>query len=1203
MVLFTQKQRGVGLLCPEKSKLYTFLLCLVMLFSMQASAQKITVEYKNTPFAKAMADLSKKSGYQFVYDASFLKNASPVTLSASNTELSDLIPRLFQGQPFTYEVKKKTIIIKARPQLAVPVQINGKVIDTLGTPLPGIDVQVKGETAVTKTGLDGSFTISTSNSSPVIVAHSMGYALKETPLANVRAGAYVTIVMLASNANLKEVVVTGYQSISKERSTAAIVKVDSALLNQQLNPDLASAIEGRVAGLRKDPRGNDIQLRGPSTLRPTELATYPLVVIDGLPTNSRIDEINPYDIASMYVLKDAAAASIYGSKSANGVIVLTTRTGAKGSVSVTGNADYFVTTKPDLNKMHYASTSQIIDYETAKYKSEVLNYANAGAMFAYYGDVGVGSIRYYSPLYQLYRSQYEGKLTADQVNTTLNNWRNNDYIRDYTNNIWRNEARNRYNLALSSGSAKSNSFVSLNYDENAMRVKGNDSKALTMYFKSTFDFNKWLTATVGLNGRYTNSNATDTDYGNYDIQERYVRIVDENGNPVLSDYANFNDGFSSGSGGAINGQVASRMLGNADFKSFKFNVMDELQYGVTNSKALNLRAFTSLRATLMKGLNYEVSFQYETSNTNREQYYDPNSYKMRFLYNGMTSLNTTTNKFEHNVITTGGRFKQENLRSYNYTFRQQLNFDRTFKTGDLQHNIVAIGGFEARQNETPLYLSDVRYSYDPQLLSSQPMDFKTLSTTGITSYLYGRRTMSGNNGTLSNPLNRYVSFYGNAAYTLNDRYNLTGSVRVDQASFFGLDPEYRWKPIWSVGGGWNVSNEEFMKQVNWVDYLKARVTYGINGNSDLTSSPYAVATYRNDVLYPSLIYTNLSSFPNPKLRWEKVTTTNFGVDFSMFGSRIKGSLDLYNRYSSDLLVNNDLDPTVGLKSRVINNGNMRNRGIEVSLGSDWFQSKDLTLGSTVVYAYNKNTIIDVNYSASSAFSYISSPTDYYFANTSFQTMYAYKYGGMVNGYPYFLDQNGKSNVTFDANGTPTSVTSINSPAAIVPVGKLLPSFNGSFSQRIRYKDLQLNVLFVYSGGNNLRKEVVPLSAITSNTYNEGIGQLYTNGYTDMPRLYFEYPNAIKNYTSTLSDLWRYGDNQILSADYIKLRNVSLSYAIHNNFLKRIHMTNLRLTAQVNNLWYWSAAGKDIDPEAYSLNSGTRSLPVPKSFLFGLSVGF
>ncbi|MVN90628.1 SusC/RagA family TonB-linked outer membrane protein [Mucilaginibacter aquatilis] len=1201
MIFFTQKHRGAPFLCPAKSKFSVLLLCFGVLFSLQVFAQKISVDYKNVPFAKAIADFSKKSGYQFVYDAAFLKSASPVTLTASNANFSELVPRLFAGQPFTYEVNKKIIIIKARPQLVNPIQVSGKVIDTLGMPLPGIDVQVKGETAITKTANNGTFTILSFTANPVIVTRSMGYTLKETPLANVKSADLISIVMIASNANLKEVVVTGYQTLLKERTTAAVVKIDSATLNQQLNPSLASALEGRVAGLRFSPGSNDLELRGPATFQSLTIGTYPLVVIDGLPTNLRIEEVNPYDIASVYVLKDAAASSIYGSKSANGVIVLTTKSGAKGSVSINANADYFVTTKPDLDKMHYASTSQIIDYETAKYKSELLNFANPATMFASYGDVGVGNIKYYSPLYQLYRSQSEGKLTADQVNNTLNSWRNNDYIRDYANNVWQNETRNRYNLSLSSGSAKSNTFVSLNYDESAMRIKHNNSKALTMYLKNTFDFNKWLTASVGLNGRYTNSNATDNTFSNYDLQERYARIVDENGNLVYSDYANVNDGFSGG--GAINGQVASRLSTSPDFKSFRFNVLNELRNGITDTKAYNLRAFTSLRAKLLKGLNYEISFQYETSNTNREQFYDQESYKMRFLYNVMTTFNTATNKFEHNVISNGGRLSQQNARSYNYTFRQQLNFDRTFKTGNLNHNIVAIGGFEARQNESPLFLSDVRYSYDPQLLSSQPMDFKSLSTTGITSYLYGRRTMSGNNASLENPLNRYVSIYGNAAYTLNDKYNLTGSVRVDQASFFGLDPEYRWKPIWSVGGGWNVSNEEFMKDADWIDYLKTRVTYGINGNSDLTSSPYATATYKNDVLYPALIYTNISAFPNPKLRWEKVTTTNLGFDFSMFKNLLKGTLDLYNRYSSDLLTNNDLDPTVGLKTRVINNGNMRNRGIEVSLSSDWFKHKGLTLGSTIVYAYNKNTIIDVNYSTTSAFSYISAPTNFYFANTSFQTMYAYKYGGTVNGYPYFLDQNGNPNVTFDANGTPTSVVSINSPAALVPVGKLLPTFNGSFSQRIVYKNLQLNMLFVYSGGNNLRKEVVPLSAIASNTYNEGIGQLYTNGFTDMPRLYFEYPNAIKNYASTLSDLWRYGDNQILSADYIKLRNISLSYTVHANFLKRIHMTNLRLTAQANNLWYWSKAGNDIDPEAYSLNSGTRSLTIPKSFLFGLSVGF
>ncbi|MCJ8208989.1 SusC/RagA family TonB-linked outer membrane protein [Mucilaginibacter sp. RS28] len=1201
MTIFTRNKCGKPFYCFPRTKTFILTLCFSAFFACSVWAQTVTINLKNVPFEKAIADISKKTGYQFLFDAAYLKNAVPVTLNVSNAEFSELMRQLFNGQPFTYEINKKVIIIKSKTLQVNPIQIRGRVIDTTGVPLPGVEVRIKGESAAAKTAMDGSFTITTLNSSPTVVTRSIGFTTKETQLFNVQPASYFTVVMNVGNSNLKEVVVTGYQILSKERSTASIVKVDSATLNQQLNVSLVTALEGRVAGLRLTNGTNDIVMRGPATFLTSSITTYPLIVVDGLPTNYRLEEINPYDVASIYVLKDAAAASIYGSQSANGVIVITTKSGTKNTVSINANADFFVNQKPDINKMHYASTGQIIDYETAKYKSEVQNYANAGAMFNYYGDIGNGTIRYYSPLYQLFRDQYEGRITTDQLNSTLNNWRGNDYIRDYVNNVWQNETRNRYNLSLSSGSAKSNTYVSLNYDENAFRIKYNQSKALNMYFKSAFNVNKWLTATMGLNGQYTMSDATDNSYSDYGLQERYQRIVDGNGNHVLSDYVNLSDGF--GNSGNMNGVVASKIKGLADFKPVSFNILDELQNGITQRRALNLRAFTNLGVKFYKDLRYDISFQYEIKNSNTEQFYSADSYKMRYLYDAFTTFNTATGKYEHNVINTGGRFAQSNARSYDYTFRQQLNYDHTFKQGSNEHNITAIGGFEMRETQTPRFLSDTRYSYNPQLLTAQPVDWYTLSNTGVTGYLFGRTTLGSNATKQSIGLIRSISYYGNASYMLNSKYNLTGSVRVDQASFFGLDPKYKWRPIWSAGAGWNVSNEDFMKEVSWLNYLKARVTYGINGNSDVSSFAYAVASLKSDVLFPSVSYPTITTFPNPKLRWETTQTTNLGFDFAVLKNRIKGSIDLYNRYSKDLLSTNELDPTVGTLSRVINNGSMRNRGIELSLSSDWFRTNDWTLGSTIVYAYNKNKVIDVYFTNASATSYVSAPGNYYFANAPYQSIYAYRYAGMTNGYPYYYDQNGKPNVTFDSNGTPTSVVSINTPAALVNMGSVLPIWNGSFSQRIGYKNLQLNVLFIYSGGNKLRKEVVPLSAITSNVMNEGIGTLYTNGNTDVPRLYFEYPNSIKSYASTLSSMWVNGDNQILSADYIKLRNVSLSYALQSSLIKKLHVNTVKLTAQVNNLWYWSAAGKDIDPEAYSLNGGSRSLPIPRSFLVGLNVGF
>ncbi|RQO68421.1 SusC/RagA family TonB-linked outer membrane protein [Pedobacter sp. KBW01] len=1166
----------------------------------QAQTATYTFTFNNAPINSVITEIAKKSNYQFIFDAEYLKKAKPVTAKISTSSLKTVLETIFKDQPFDYEINNNTIVLKQKAAIANDntFTIKGKVIDSLGGPIPGTVIRVKGQSTGVISSQDGSFSIQGQGNSTTLVFTFIGYKEREYTASSSIAGSLISIVMASEPSLLKEVFVNGYQTISKEREAAAYAIVDNKKLNEQINIDLLSALEGRVAGLLniKNPTGSAPDkplLRGIGTFS-NAVGTSPLIVIDGLPTEYTLDEVNPYDIESVTVLKDAAAASIYGSRSANGVIVLTTKQGKGSAVKINVNADLFITGKPDLGKMHYASTSDMIDYETAVYNAERARFATTESMFESYSDN-----KYYSPLYQLYRNQSNGSVTNQQVNNTLNQWRQNDYIRDYTENVWQNEVRQRYNVSFSSATDKNNTFLSLNYDRGKERIINNVNESFNLNFKSTYHFKSWLSATFGFNGTYANDYVTENTYDSFTIQPRYAQIVDASGNHVISDYVNLDDNFSSG--GSINGLTLTKIKANPEFKSFGFNILDELNQGITNQKYLKLRTFANIQAKIYKGLSFNTQFQYEDSKLNREQYYDASSYQMRYAYNMLTSYNSSTAKYTHN-LPDGGRYYQYEKGTNNYTFRNQLNYNQGFGKDKQKHFIAAIAGMEIRQTFAPRTIEQLRYGYDPITLTSVNLDNNTISTAGITSYFGGTKTLGILGRTQQETKHRFASFYSNMSYTFNQKYNLTGSVRVDQADFFGADPKYRNRPLWSVGAGWNASSESFLSRYEWLNLLKVRATYGINGNVDQTSSPYLVARRRNDTLYPTLQYTDIVTLPNPKLRWEKTATTNFGVDIAVFNNRLRGSIDVYNKYSSDLLVTTDLDPTVGATSRTLNNGALKNRGIEVSVGGDWFKTDDWKLSSNIIFAYNKNTVAEVNSGASTAYSYIGSPSNYFKLNDPYNSLYAYRYGGMTNGYPYFLDQNGQANVTFDANGNPTSVKDITSPDAMVRVGQLNPLYNGSFSQRIAYKNFELGALFIFSGGNKLRKDVTSLSSYDI-TDEDLTRRWNSSGTSELPRLYVDYPLALQNSAGTLSSLWQYSDVQVLDASYIKMRNISLSYSLPQKISQRLRIASAKLTVQANNLWYWSAAGDDIDPEAYSLNSGTRAYEIPKSFLMGLNVTF
>lgn len=1229
----TSSAIGSGLRLSAKTyRVMRFTAFFLFAFSMHICAsgvsQQISYRARQVALEKLFPVIKQQTGYLVLYNPDLLAAKPLVSVDASNMPLKSFLDQAFKGTGLTYFIENKTIFIKkgaltenpdADAAKELPL-VKGTITTHEGQPLASVSIRVKGTDKGTLTNEQGSFSLKNVPENGTLVISSIGYESIEIPVSRAMGGVKggtrglmyaavednqlnIVVCLTQSAVLFDDVSVTsdGFRTMPLERTTGASSKVTNEQLNAHLNTNLAAALEGKVAGLSF--YKNSLQLRGTATFSTLNVGTAPLLVIDGLPTEGDISQINPYDIESVTVLKDAAASSIYGARSANGVIVITTKQASKGKTIISFNVDRFITERPDLSKMHYASTSDLIDYETAVYNRELRRTGSATALFNAYGNFRNGTIRYYSPLYALFRKEAAGQMTKTELDATINSWRNNDYMQEYHDEVWQNEVRQRYNVSLSSGSEKASTYFSLNFDQNDARIKYNTSENLNLYLKSSFHSKKAFTATFGVNTQYSKYVSTATDLNDYSIQERYARILDENGNKVYSPYVNLSDGFSSG--GGMNSAVADTILAKSVLKPVYFNVLDELQNGRTTTKGLNIRAFADFNVKLPLGFKYNLKFQVERESAQQENYIGPDAYKMRYLHNVMTSYDATANRYTNNVPN-GGRYYQFATSRSNYTFRNQLDYDRNFDIGGRSNEFSALAAFEMRESFVPRANGELRYGYDPVTLTSQLIDWERLSQTGVSSYLYnGNKTISYLPGRVQTETkHRFVSVMGNFGYTFDGRFSLTGSFRIDQADLFGTDPKYRYRPMWSTGLAWNASKDPMLNNIDWLSYLKVRMTYGVNGNVDQTSSALITAALRNDNLFPALQYL-VPTLPNPKLRWEKSETVNTGFDFGLWKNKLTGSLELYYKYSSDLLTQMDLDPTVGATSQTVNNGAMSNRGVELSLRSTWFEKGKWALSSSVTAAYNKNKIERVDRLINQAFNFISAPSNYFEVSTPYNTVYAYRFLEMVNGYPTFLNEKDASNVTFNTEGNIATVAQITSPDAIVKLGSLIPVWNGAFQQSARYGNLQLSALFAFYAGHKLRRDVPSISGFTQNTTHINDRYTSTNTNTSMPRLELDYPDiaASSSHASTLSTLYRYADVHVADASSVRLRNISLSYVLPAGYSGLLRTNSVKITAQVNNLWLWSAAGDDIDPETYSLNSGTRSLPTPKSFLVGVQIGF
>jgi hypothetical protein len=502
-----------------------------------------------------------------------------------------------------------------------------------------------------------------------------------------------------------------------------------------------------------------------------------------------------------------------------------------------------------------------------------------------------------------------------------------------------------------------------------------------------------------------------------------------------------------------------------------------------------------------------------------------------------------------------------------------LNFDKILNE---KHAITSIAGIEARQIKSDVG-SKTLLGYDDDLqIFSKLINWEFLN--GLITDFSGSRGIGFRDPSfVSTDKNRYISFFGNASYTFDRKYTFTVSGKIEQASIFGLDARLRLNKLGSAGLAWNITNEEFFN-VKAISNLKLRASYGVNGNvrrGITTENVFVsgVSSYTD----PSL---DLSIVGNRDLTQEDNYVTNVGMDFSLFKYRLNGSVDYYNKQSKNLLAAFRTPASLGYTNQNINNGEILNNGIEVTLGGDILRAKDFSWNGQILYTYNKSKVVKYQTSTETAAQIISNP---YVKGEEIKALLSYQWAGLAtDGQPQVFNENGDI-VNFQ--------TTILSPEALVVTGSAIPNHFGSFNNTFNYKGLSLGVFLTYKLGHKFRKPTFGFSdpTITSFTRSEDLEKVWKvagdEANTNVPRFptRTEFENGkFSNWTN-----YYYLSNALIEdASFIRIRDIYLNYKLADKWLKKTPFTNIELRTQVRNLGFlWLANKYDVDPDVLPLSGG------------------
>lgn len=1140
------------------------LTAIVLQVSASTFAQKVTLKEKNVPLSQVFNQISSQTGYDFLYTTSLLRSAKPVTIEVNNAEMKVVLKEIFADQPFDFSIEDKSVVITSRSKPAVqprepkpmaPIQISGTVVDSLsGKPLQFASVIIKGTRQGIRTAENGFFFMGNVDEHAILIVSFVGYKNKEVPAAKDMG----TITLARATNNLQEVAVTvntGYQRIKAEQSTGAVAQISTKAYESSISTDFLDGLVNRLPGLlinnsvsfnsttpgsAASTSRSLFNVRGISTMSANQ---SPLIVIDGYPTELTLDMIDPNEIKSVTVLKDAAAATVYGVRASNGVIIIESKQAVAGKPRFTFRATTNITPKDNYNRFRFADDESAI---RAEYDKTILSSSVNSNTWSQLGTIGGGGSAAKSPVYNLLAQSAANVISPDQFASSYAALQGYDNKNDYSKLFLRPATTQTYTLDASGGNDNALYYLTANYTGNRLTQLNNDNNRWGLSGRTTLKLSSRLS--LELTTYYEELRANGAPVPNLTDLYSFDHLQDVNGNPMYVT-ANVNP-------------VYNNSLMKKGLPDLLYYPLVDVNQINDKTKTVNNRITANFNYNTGKGFGLLFGGIYESSNTDNRHYASELSSEAR-NYVGSYARENQDGTISFN-IPEGGFLREQTDRTYSYTARVQLNYNKRVSS---DHSFNGILGGELRNVVNRGSVASY-FGYSDETLLQQPVDYASIINGTFNSNLYPGSSLYNQYSYLFNQLyteDRFLSAFSNIVYSYKDTYSLSGSARIDQSNLFGTNPKYKYKPLLSVGARWNIDRESFMQPIDWVNQLTLRVSYGFNGNVAKLSLPQVIGRYTlNNYTSPASTALTLQSYANRNLRWEQTKNFNLGLDYRIF-KNITGTVDYYKKNSTDLLGNALIDPTIGISPSIINQASIHNKGIEVSLHADWIARKKFNWNTGFILARNTSNVTDVNQQGDynpetlNALGYVK--------GYPVGALFAYRSAGLSSaGFPQISNGKGTTyEVDLRNSSSPNAlilnrVLTSDTSGVTRYLGSSIPTINAGLSNRIDIGRFYVFAMLNYYGGFKVR---IPTPNPASLRPLEGAGNYWKNpgdeNHTDIPNL--------KSYNNGATFIYNYSDKYVVNGDYITLGNLTLSYSFDDTkFVKKLGFTHFEVKLQGSNLW-------------------------------------
>lgn len=1043
-------------------------------------------------------------------------------------------------------------------QEAATVQLSGTIYASNDqTPLPGALIKEEGSDRATVSDVDGQFVLRADNKFPkVLIVSFIGFSTQKVEISVNRSLTGLEIYLDAQDMGLQtvEVLSTGFQEIPKERATGSFVQLDQELINRRVSTNLLERLEDVTSGLvfnRAGPASDRITIRGRSTIF---AETQPLIIIDNFPYDGPLENINPNDIESITILRDAAAASIWGARSGNGVIVIKTKRGRTNQpMQITFNANTNFIEAPNLLARPWMDISDFIDVETTLFQRGLFNNAINNQL----------SRQAMSPAIETLLAHRNGLISDDERDRQLAILRTSDSRNELLKHYHRTAVNSQYSLGFSGGSEYYRYSFSVGHDRNLSSDIGNFSDRTTISSNNNWSLiNQKLD--LGISFNYAENNSLiDTQIPTL---FPYERLADEFGNPlqIVREH----------SLRYVNSFIGSDRLDWRFFPLDEIGIFEDLN----RQKDARLNLSTSYKVT--QWLKAELLFQHWKNQGNRRNYRPEESFEARHLINRFTQRNADGSTFR--PVPLGGFMDTRSSQSQGNYGRAQLSVHKVF---DSLWTLNGIIGSEFR-DVSSLSHSNRFYGYDDEFAISLPVDLSTQFRLTPTNALSSVPSGIDHDGTID----RFYSYFANFSLSYQKRFVLTASARRDASNLFGVATNQRAVPLWSTGLAWVLSEETFFNS-SLIPFVKLRTTYGYNGNVDRTLSAFVTANYfvtEPFLVNPGERFAIIRNPPNRNLRWEKINTINAAIDVGLKNQILDLGFEYYVKNGLDLIGDFPVAPSTGFTNVRGNFADTKTKGWDLTLSSKPVQGKvswDINLFLSrvreEVVTYEAPTQIPNLLS-----SFGLSP----FPGYPLFSVFSMPFGGLdpATGNPIgFL--NGEPSMSY------TSIRLQTTPEDLIYHGSARPQAFGAFRNTIHIGNFNFSANLTFRLDYYIRRQTVNYSDLFAGRIShKDFGRRWMNPGDELITDVASMPATNNTFRQFLIN---FSENLVERGDHVRLQDIRVGYNLTKDSSQWLPFRRVELYAYINNLGIvWKKTSFDIDPDF-------QNIPPPRSLALGLRIDF